>query len=412
MQIKPPFRELDLERDRDAVIRIWREVGWLKKEHEEDLIRYLPAARALVAEMDGQAECLVMTTPGTLRYQEEDLPFTCVTGVTTSRVARGQRFASRLTASAVAADALDGALVIGLGMFEQGFYNRLGFGTGGYDVLHAFDPAHLRVPVTARAPRRLTMDDWELVHAGRLTRRRRHGGCNLTDSMNTRIEMRGSGEFGLGYCDPTTGELTHHFWCDTAADEHGPYHVTWLAFRTNEQFLELMALIKALGDQVRLVRMLQPPGIHLQDLLDRPIQRRLASKGSCFETNVLARAWWQMRLLDLPGCLARTRLPWADLHFNLSLADPIERLLEEDAPWRGVGGEYVLTLGTESGAERGHDPALPTLSASVNAFTRAWLGIRPATGLAATDELSGPPDLLAALDDAFRLPEPHPDWPF
>ncbi len=28
----------------------------------------------------------------------------------------------------------DGALVSGLGMFDQGFYNHLGFGTGGYEM--------------------------------------------------------------------------------------------------------------------------------------------------------------------------------------------------------------------------------------------------------------------------------------
>jgi hypothetical protein len=38
--------------------------------------------------------------------------------------------------------------------------------------------------------------------------------------------------------------------------------------------------------------------------------------------------------------------------------------------------------------------------------------VRPATGLAITDDLAGPPELLAALDDAFRLPAPTWDWQF
>ena len=80
--------------------------------------------------------------------------------------------------------------------------------------------------------------------------------------------------------------------------------------------------------------------------------------------------------------------------------------------WKGAGGEYVVELGRDSGAERGRDASLSTLKASINAFSRVWLGVRPATGLAVTDDLEGPRDLLEALDDAFRLPEPVRDWDF
>ena len=72
----------------------------------------------------------------------------------------------------------------------------------------------------------------------------------------------------------------------------------------------------------------------------------------------------------------------------------------------------MVTLGPASGAEPGLDPALPTLTASVGAFTRMWLGVRPASGLAVTDDLAGPPELLEALDWALRLPQPKPDWDF
>jgi hypothetical protein len=41
-----------------------------------------------------------------------------------------------------------------------------------------------------------------------------------------------------------------------------------------------------------------------------------------------------------------------------------------------------------------------------------WIGVRPATGLAMTDSLAGPDDLLRRLDEALRLPEPQPDWDF
>ena len=52
------------------------------------------------------------------------------------------------------------------------------------------------------------------------------------------------------------------------------------------------------------------------------------------------------------------------------------------------------------------------LTASVNAFSRMWLGVRPATALNFTDDLSGPPELLEALDSLLRLPDPQPDWDF
>ena len=71
-----------------------------------------------------------------------------------------------------------------------------------------------------------------------------------------------------------------------------------------------------------------------------------------------------------------------------------------------------MSLGAESSCAEGHDASLPTLDASVGAFTRLWLGVRPATGLAVTDALNGPAPLLQALDETLRLPEPQPDWDF
>jgi hypothetical protein len=218
--------------------------------------------------------------------------------------------------------------------------------------------------------------------------------------------------FGLAYDDGPGNELSHYLWCSAEPGEEGPYTVEWLAYRTPDQFLELMALLKSLGDQVRQVKMREPAGIQLQDLLERPTQMRHLTARSRFEQRINASAYWQMRILDLPECLARTKLPGDELRFNLVLSDPIADLLPAEAPWRGVAGEYIVTLGPSSGAEQGSDETLPTLSASVNAFTRMWLGVRPASGLAITDDLAGPPELLAQLDDVLRLPDPKPDWDF
>jgi len=393
------FRDYDPKKDKEAVHRTWREIGWLEKGKEEALDLYIRASRALVAEVNGEAECLVLSVPGTIRYLSEDLPFAAVTGVGTSRVARKQGLAKRLTAQIVVACVLEGALVAGLGMFEQGFYNQLGFGTGGYEHVLDFDPADLRIKTEARTPVRITADDWEAAHAALLARRRTHGACNLLSAEMTKAEMlETKNGFGLGYRDGPGRELTHYFW--------------WMAYRTGGQFLELMALLKSLGDQVRQVSMRERPGLQFQDLLRQPFTQRARTERGKFESRMRALAYWQMRINDVARCLAATHLEWGDTRFNLELSDPIERYLDEDTTWRGVAGEYVVTLGPLSSAEVGVDGALPTLRASVGAFTRLWLGVRPATGLAVTDELAGPQELLEELDRVLRLPNPKPDWDF
>ena len=110
--------------------------------------------------------------------------------------------------------------------------------------------------------------------------------------------------------------------------------------------------------------------------------------------------------------MAKTFLPWSSVSFNLQLKDPIEEFLEEDAPWRGIAGSYIVTLGPESKAEKGHRSGLPVLEASVGAFTRMWFGVRPASGLAVTDDLVGPEGLLKQLDEVLRLPRPNNDWEY
>ena len=120
----------------------------------------------------------------------------------------------------------------------------------------------------------------------------------------------------------------------------------------------------------------------------------------------------QFRICDVPACLAATELEGDPVRFNLRLRDPIEGLLDDSFSWRGVAGDYVVELGPESGAEFGRNDELPTLEASVGAFTRLWLGVRPPVGLAATDDLSGPGELLADLGRLLRLPPPKSDWDF
>jgi predicted acetyltransferase len=406
-------RLYDPEKDRNAVHRIWLEVGWLEPGHEDRMDAYIEGSQAWVADVNGQAECLVLTDPGSMLYLDEDLPISFLTGVTTSWVARKQGLAKRLAARAIAADAEAGLLVSALGMFEQGFYDQLGYGSGGYEHRLSFDPADLNVSARHRAPSRFDVQDVEAIHAGRLKRRRTHGGCNLQDSKATKIDLDDTRtRFVLGYRDAATGEITHHICFGAKEIEKGPYRIGWIAFQTREHFLELMSVVRSLGDQVRIVTMEEPPGIQLQDLIREPLKHRTISAKSTFEGNNAALAYWQMRILDLPTCLTRTHIDTNPIRFNLSLSDPIERYLDDNPAWRGIGGEYIVTLGPESSSERGHATDLPTLGASVGAFTRLWLGVRPATGLAITDDLTGPDELLRKLDRALRLPEARPDWEF
>ena len=218
-----------------------------------------------------------------------------------------------------------------------------------------------------------------------------------------------------GFTDPDSGELTPHLWCSVKDRNAGPYSVHWFGWRTRKQFLELISLLRGLGDQVHSVHMKEPSAIQLQDLLRQPLRDWFGRDGSKFEAHTTALAYWQLRILDLPACMERTRLPGTEsVSFNLSLSDPILGHLSDEtrARWPGATGDYVVTLGPESHAERsGHRADLPTMRTSVNTFSRIWLGVRPATGLAITSpDLEAPDDLLRRLDVVLRLPPPTPDW--
>ena len=406
------FRKFNPEKDRKAVHRIWREIGWLEKDQDEVMDIFLEACDAWIVELDGEAEFLVNTTSGNIRYLEKDLPFSGVTGVTTSRIARKQGFALKYTAEAVAKDAEKGTYVSGLGMFEQGFYDKLGYGTGGYDHIMYFDPADLKLNIKFRVPKRLTEKDYKVIHKSRLNRMKPHGTVTFFNYQVTQAEIKWiKNGFGLGYFDDPKGELTHHLWCSNrTGGEHGPYFIDWMTYQNYDQFLELMAVIKSLGDQVRLVGMIEPAGIQLQDFLKFPFRYRISTEKSKFESKMRASSWWQMRICDLEGCMKNTHLDGEQVRFNLELSDPIEQFLSKSSKWKGIEGNYIITLGMNSSAVKGHDKKLQTLKTSVGPFTRMWLGVRPATGLSVTEEFRAPKELLAKLDRIMRIPDPKPDW--
>ncbi len=435
MEIRPYQPERDLK----AIQRIWREIGWIdSKAGEAAVADMLCAGRCLTAALDGQAECMAHTSLGAMRYRnaarnkafvetlepgiDEDLSMCAVTAVMTSRIARKLGLALRLTARQLAAGVEDGAALAVLGVFDQGFYDRLGFGTGSYEHTFRFDPATLRVDAPFRPPKRLTKDDWRAVHGAMMNRRRGHGGCLLPDAelMKAELSFRPNG-FGFGY--ERDGALTHCVWLVAEQMEHGPYQVQMLAYQDGPQLLELLALLKSLGDQVSLIAMHEPSDIQLQTLLKEPFRHRRNTRNSDYAAYHRTAAWWQLRMLDVGACVAARHWPGEKVQFNLRLTDPVTDYLP-DGPWRGCAGDYWISVGPSSWVESGHRDDLPTLRASVNAFSRLWFGVAPATGLAVTDglavetpahgsDLMAPSGaLLDRLDEALCLPAPRTGWDF
>ncbi len=405
------YRDYDDERDFEAAARIWREVGWLSKGEEERLRWYIEGSRGMVADLDGSTECFVMMTDGAMRYMERDLPMAACTGVTTGRVARRAGLARQLLARSLANEARRGAALSALGVFEQGFYDALGYGTGTYSIRARFDPAQLRVSRAPRPAVRVSSDDWQEAHESRLARRRRHGGCNLTPAGITRLEMANREKsFGMGYRDAPGGRLSHWVWIWSDSMEQGPYRAE-LVFRNGDDLQDLLALLKSLSDQVLSVSVREPAGIMLQDWLNRPFRHMNVTAEGKHEARIQASACWQVRILDLAACIGAVTSLAPDVAFNLELRDPVEQYAAQTG-WTGIGGTYVVVLGAESNCRTGSEPSLPTLEASVNAFSRMWLGVCPASGLAITDDLRGPEELIRRLDLVLRTPVPQPDWDF
>ena len=397
------------------VQRIWREIGWLQDDTPPEALRlFCDHCQGWIAELHGQPECYVATARGRLQHRDKPLSLCSIPAVTTGLVARKQGLASRLTAHALAQSYHRKPFALaGLGIFEQGFYDRLGFGTGTSERLYHITPAQLEVPPLQATPLRLDADDWQRVHQNRLSRRTRHGAASITPPHLTHAEILfHPGSFGLGFTDDA-GRLTHHLWLhgDDNKQGPGPYFLTWMAYQSYDQCLQLFSLLRSLSDQIQRLRLLEPPALQLQDLLNQPIAHHLLTEQSTFPLGARSLSFWQLRICDLPRTLDGLRFPsHSPLSFNLDLQDPIAHHLPDDAPWTGVAGPYHLTLGATSSATDGHRPHHPTLQCGVGALTRLLFGVAPATTLAITDDLQGPTDLLQALDRHLQLPPPHTDW--
>ena len=405
------FRKYNPDKDKKATHTIWQECGWIEdeKKHKEALDRLVASSSAWVYAVDGTAEAMTVSTPAKFHHTGTVLSLAAITAVTTSRVARGRGAATGTIARSIAESGAAGIAVAGLGMFEQGFYDRFGFGNGPYELFYRFDPAWLKPFEKPAPPVRIGPRDWKAIHAGRLARHKQHGAVDLIPDEVSRCEMEWSkGVFGLGY--KSKGKLTH-FFVGRATGENGPYMIDWIVYQDLSQLRELLSLIRGLGDQVRSVRMKEIPRLQLQALLERPFQLQTITRKGPFESHLFGEAFWQLRILDVRHCVASVKAH-ESVAFTLKLTDPLSELLPADGPWHGCGGSYVVRLGEESEAEPGEDKALPTLEATVNDFTRFWMGSASAAVLAGLHSFRGPAELIEALDAAVALPSPYPDWDY
>ena len=413
------FRRYSPKQDEKAVIRIWKECGWLEMRDVSKKVLnafrdFLECSEAEVAVVNGEAECLVTAHSAKITMLEEDLPLQAITSVTTGRPARCLGIAGQLTARAVMRGAAAGDALSALGIFDQGFYNRLGF--AGFPYAHevSVDPLSLNVPRLSRPPVRLEAKDISRMTANHEARHRHHGLVRIVHdgflSINLMVEAPDG--FGLGF-ENESGRLTHHAWIKPEGRENGPYSVLWLIYEDFSGLIELLSMFKSFGDQINMISFREPWGTQIQDLISRPFRRQELTKGSKFKNDVTAAAYQQARILNMEKTLAPLKIPRGEILFNLELTDPIEAYLLKDAAWRGLGGDWTIAMGEKgSRAERGTERGLPLMKASVNTFTRLVFGVSPASGLAGTGDLRAPAELLADLDRRLLLPIPDMEQDF
>jgi predicted acetyltransferase len=406
----------------DDVLRVWSETGWWDGEdrREEQIRAFFVAndGRSVVGRISGHTESVVHRSLGSLRYDTTDLSLGAITATATSRVARRQGLASMLTARSVAHLSDEGVAVAYLGMFEQGFYDRLGFGTGPYENLVWVYPGALDVPVHYRAPERFDLDrDIEELHAAQVGRYLDHGGVVVGTEALTQSGVRIDSDVSV-YGYRTDGAISHYL-CVVTTEDNGPDRVVQWAYQSPRQCLELLRLIQEWGDQLDLVRFCEPVWLQAQDIMVDPGREHRRTTGGRFAVRIEADAWWQMRIVDLPACIRAMAATNNPMSIVAEIDDPIsDHLLDSGygGSWGGLTGRWRFEFGAHNSARRpteteGDDAV--DLHTSIAALSQWWLGARSATTLSAMDRFDADPYIIDRLDGlTAHLPTPQPGWDF
>lgn len=407
------FRTYNKERDLKAIERIWIECGWIDDEDKEKkaLEIFTSTSNCQVAEYNGSAESLIVLSPGNMLFGNRNLSLAAVSAVTVSRVLRKQGAALKLLASMIRNEIAKGTALTGLGMFEQGFYNRLGFATMGYEHWYSFDPSKIKVFKKGGIPVRLNTEDYKKAWKCYREAKKYHGFVTLDPPELFQSEMIWTKKgFGLGY--ETNGELSHYMWFSVDDAEDGPYTVQWMAFQNWDQFLELMGILKNLEEQVRTVRMKEPAFIQLQDLINKPFQLQTITRKSKFESRMRAIAYQQLRICNLESCIEAVEYEGKEFSFNLSLTDPINDYLDDKKRIDACEGQFIVNIGKSSNVSRGNDKNLPEVKGTVNGFTRMWTGILPAETVGLVEDITIDDSLIVNLTKAFYKPDVRSDWDY
>ncbi|NNE97008.1 MAG: GNAT family N-acetyltransferase [Acidimicrobiales bacterium] len=412
--------DFDFDRDMDDVLAMWKEVGWCDEERTEPFVREFFQAndgRSVVARLNGRAESVAHRSLGSIKYgADRELSAGAITAVTTSRIGRRLRGASRLTARSVATLGGEGCAIALLGMFEQGFYDRFGFGVGPYEHVVRVSPGSLRVPCEYRTPERFDFENHsEELYEAVVRRHRGHGGLLIGGERAARtIVMLDQQSSVYGY--RTDGVLSHWIAVEHQG-EHGPDNVIAWAYETPAQCLELLRLCQEWSDQTDVIRFTEPVWLQAQDFIDAPGTNRRRTHGSKASVSTEAFAWWQIRILDLAACVRPMVAVEDPFDVVVDLSDPIGSHLVDsgyDGSWEPLTGLWRLSFSESHSAERLPDGSeAADLTTSVNALSRWWLGVLPASALAAVGQMDGDPAIFERLDLlTAHLPRPQPGWDF
>ena len=184
------IRPFDITKDLQAARQIWRECGWFENDDDDIYLEdFYAHGNGHVAALDDQAECIAHCIPGTIQHQHVPLKMASISSVVTGAIARRRGLAKVVTAQTLATAATEGYDVAVLGMFEQGFYDQLGFGSGTYEQVIALDPSDLISSSTHRIPRRLNKSDWRHVYSALRNRWLNHGACVLDAPKLSRARL-------------------------------------------------------------------------------------------------------------------------------------------------------------------------------------------------------------------------------